>query len=288
MEPHEPWTILRVLAWTRDYLVAKGIPTGRLEAEWLLCSVTHLDRVGLYLNFDKPLTADERATYRDMVVRRGKREPLQHILGSQEFCGLEFEVSPEVLIPRHDTEPLVSTALDAAPDARSVLDIGTGSGCVAVVLARRLPHAAVTATDISEAALAVARRNALRNETAIEFLCGSLLEPVAGRCFDLIVSNPPYIATHEIEGLEPEVRDFDPRMALDGGADGLDLYRLLVPAALNHLSPDGWLFLEIGAGQAGDVSALFRMAGGYAEPIRALDPGGIERVIGARRKERYP
>jgi len=275
--------MLKVLNWTKEYLAGKGVENARLEAEWLLCAATGLDRVGLYLNFEKPLNEGELAAYRALVARRARREPLQHILGSQEFHGLEFEVSPDVLIPRHDTETLVECALAKAPDARSVLDVGTGSGCIAVTLARLLVAARVTASDISGPALAVARRNAERNGVEVEFLRGSLFEPVSGRSFDLIVSNPPYIPTSDIDKLEPEVRDGDPRAALDGGPDGLDFYRALIPGAIVHLNPGGWLLLEVGIGQARDVAELFRQAGGYANVCSAPDPGGIERVVGARR-----
>ncbi|MBC8019472.1 MAG: peptide chain release factor N(5)-glutamine methyltransferase [Verrucomicrobia bacterium] len=284
MTQAEIWTTLKVLDWTKEFLSSRGVENARLEAEWLLCAATGLDRVGLYLNFEKQLDDEELAAYRSMVARRGRREPLQHILGSQEFCGLEFEVTPDVLIPRHDTETLVHEALTRMPDAQSVLDIGTGSGCIAVSLAKQLPLAAITAIDISGAALTVARRNAERNGVAIEFLQGSLCEPVAGRCFDLIVSNPPYIPSRNIEMLEPEVRDFDPPGALDGGADGLDIYRALIPSALSCMNPAGWLLVEIGAGQAPDIKQLFRTAGEFGEPITACDPAGIIRVVGAQRK----
>lgn len=285
MAHQETWTTLKVLTWTKEYLSAKGIENARLEAEWLLCAATGLDRVGLYLNFEKPLSDDELASFRAMVARRGRREPLQHILGTQEFCGLEFEVSADVLIPRHDTETLVTEALARKPDARSVLDVVTGSGCIAVALAHGLPDAAVTAIDISPAALAVAHRNAERNGAAVEFLAGSLLEPVAGRRFDLIVSNPPYIPSMDIDGLEPEVRDFDPRGALDGGVDGLDIYQTLIPAAPEHLNRAGWLLVEVGIGQAPAVAELFRATTDFDLPVTVRDPGGIERVVGAQRKD---
>ena len=282
MTQQETWTTLKVLTWTREYLTAKGVENARLEAEWLLCAATGLDRVGLYLNYDRPLSDAELAAYRAMVGRRARREPLQHILGTQEFCGLEFEVTPDVLIPRHDTETLVSAALARAPGATSVLDVGTGSGCIAVVLARQLPEARVTAVDLSGAALEVARRNGEKHGVVVEFLHGSLLEPVAGRCFDLIVSNPPYIPTADIAGLEPEVRDHEPLGALDGGKDGLDAYRSLIPAALACLDPGGWLMVEVGIGQAAAVAALFT-AIGFAGIFTARDPGGIERVVGGVR-----
>ncbi len=282
MTQQETWTTLKVLTWTREYLTAKGVENARLEAEWLLCAATGLDRVGLYLNYDRPLSDAELAAYRAMVGRRARREPLQHILGTQEFCGLEFEVTPDVLIPRHDTETLVSEALTRLPEARTVLDIGTGSGCIAVTLASRLPGATVAAIDISEAALAVARRNGLKHGVNVEFLAGSLLEPVAGRRFALIVSNPPYIPSADIAGLEPEVRDYEPLGALDGGKDGLDAYRSLIPAALACLDRGGWLMVEVGIGQAAAVVALFTTSG-FAEIFTARDPGGIERVVGGVR-----
>jgi release factor glutamine methyltransferase len=285
MAAQETWTTLKILAWTKDYLLSKGIDNARLEAEWLLCSATGLDRVGLYLQYDKPLNEAELSAYRALVARRARREPLQHILGSQEFCGLEYEVTPDVLIPRHDTELLVSEAVTRQPKARLILDVGTGSGCIAITLQKRLPLATVTATDISEAALAVARRNAAQHDAPIEFLLGSLFAPVAGRSFDLIVSNPPYIPTEDIETLDQEVRDYDPRAALDGGDDGLCIYRLLIPASVEHLNQGGWLLVEIGIGQAADVEKLFHDAGKFGETIVALDSAGIERVVGARLKE---
>lgn len=273
------WTTLKVLTWTTGYLAEKGVANARREAEWLLCEATGLDRVGLYLNFDKPMSDDELAAYRALVARRGKREPLQHILGSQEFDGLTFEVSPAVLIPRHDTETLLEQALQHAPHPRSILDIGTGSGCIAIALAKRLPEAAVTAVDLSAEALAVAQRNAELHAAKVEFLQGSFFEPLAGRRFELIVSNPPYITTADLAGLQPEVRDYEPNLALDGGADGLDAYRAIIVQAADHLQPGGWLWFEVGAGQAPDVAALLAQAG-FNGIITASDPGGIERVVG--------
>jgi release factor glutamine methyltransferase len=178
----------------------------------------------------------------------------------------------------------VLEAVKRKPDAATVLDIGTGSGCIAVSLARQLPSATITAVDVSDTALAVARRNAEKNDVVIEFLHGSLFEPVVGRRFDLIVSNPPYIPSRDIETLEPEVRDFDPRRALDGGADGLDFYRSLIPSALKHLNNHGWLLVEIGIGQEQDVKKLLQDSGGYDEPIMTPDPAGIIRVVGGQRK----
>jgi release factor glutamine methyltransferase len=277
----EIWTTLKVLTWTKGYLAEKGIPNARLEAEWLLCEALGLDRVGLYLNFDRPLTEGELAAYRSMVARRANREPLQYILGSQEFCGLEFAVTPAVLIPRHDTELLVEEALTRAAADSRILDIGLGSGCIAVALAARLPGAEVCGIENSPEALAVARGNADRNGVQLTIFAGSLFGPLPGERFDMIVSNPPYIPTGDLAGLEPEVRDHEPRAALDGGADGLDFYRLIIPAAVGQLQPRGWLLVEVGVDQAAAVKEMFA-ANKYADIFAARDAGDRERVVGGR------
>lgn len=281
MTDKETWTTLKVLTWTKGYLAEKGVENARLEAEWLLCEALGLDRVGLYLNFDKPLTDAELSTYRAMVARRAKREPLQYILGSQEFNGLEFIVTPDVLIPRHDTEVLVAEAVKRAPACAAILDIGLGSGCIAIALAKALPDAAVCGVEPSSRALAVARENAGRNGVTLEFACGSLFEPIAGRRFDLIVSNPPYIPTADLAALDPEVRDHEPLAALDGGVDGLAFYRAIVPQAPEHINPGGWLLVEIGIGQGAAVREIFSQ-GGFAGIFTVSDPGDIERVVGGQ------
>jgi len=278
----ESWTILKVLTWTKEYLGQKGVENARLESEWLLCEVLGLDRVKLYVNFDKPLSAAELADLRGLVVRRARREPLQYILGTQEFMGLEFAVSPAVLIPRHDTEVLVVETLKRAASGSRILDIGVGSGCVAVALAKQLPDAEVSGGEESAEALAVAERNATRHGVVIRFKQGSLFAPFPGERFDLIVSNPPYIPTAELDGLQPEVRDFEPRKALDGGADGLDFYRHIISAASDHLSSGGWLLFEVGIGQAEQVLGFFAETGKYTGLFTAKDPAGIERVAGGR------
>jgi release factor glutamine methyltransferase len=262
-------------------LADKGVENARLESEWLLAAVTGYDRVGLYVNFDQPLTDAELAAYRGMVARRGKREPLQYILGTQEFFELDFEVSPGVLIPRHDTEVLVVEALRLAPDAKTVLDIGVGSGCIAIALAKALPLADVSGVERSPEALELAQRNAERHNVRITLFEGSLFEPLNGQKFDLIVSNPPYIPTADLETLQPEVRDYEPLGALDGGVDGLDYYRSIVPSALGHLNSGGWLMVELGIGQADEVKGLFAAAG-FTEIFAARDPQEIERVVGGR------
>lgn len=279
----ENWTILKVLSWTKGYLFEKGVENARLEAEWMLCSALGMDRVGLYVNYDKPLTSSELTAFRIMVGRRARREPLQYILGSQDFFDLDFEVSPGVLIPRHDTEVLVRETITRSPKNARIFDIGVGSGCIAVALAKNLPDAEISGVDSSPEALALAARNADRHGVSLQLLHGSLFQPVPGQCFDLIVSNPPYIPSADLSGLQPEVREYEPRTALDGGVDGLDLYRRIIPEAPGYLKEGGWLLLEMGIGQATDVLGLFGEMGCFCELFTAKDPGGIDRVAGGRK-----
>lgn len=283
IKQQETWTILKVLAWTKGYLAEKGVENARLEAEWLLCAALGLDRVGLYVNFDRPLTAGELGACRELVARRARREPLQYILGSQEFYGLEFEVASKVLIPRYDTETLVREALSRTPRGARILDIGVGSGCIAVALAINLPDADVSGVDLSPEALELTERNAKRHGVTVSLCKGSLFEPFKDLEFDLIVSNPPYIRSSDIATLQAEVRDFEPLAALDGGADGLDYYRRIIPEAPGHLKPGGWLLLEMGIGQAPDLLALFETTGHFREFFTAKDSGGIDRVVGGRK-----
>ena len=279
---NEIWTVLSVLNWTKEYLAQKGVENARLESEWLLCGVLDLDRVGLYLNFDKPLTEAELTRLRGMVARRARREPLQYILGSQEFMGLEFAVTPAVLIPRHDTEVLVAEAVKRAGEGGRILDIGLGSGCIAVSLAKALPRAEVMGVEASPEALALAEKNIEANAVRVTLFEGSLFEPFTGQRFDLIISNPPYIPTADLETLQAEVRDFEPRQALDGGADGLDFYRLIIPAAPDYLTSGGWLLFEVGIGQSEPVTGLLEKTGRFTDIFSAKDPNGIERVVGGR------
>jgi release factor glutamine methyltransferase len=282
MADQEIWSVLKVLTWTREYLAGKGVENARLESEWMLCAALGLDRVGLYVNFDRPLNNGELAAYRGMVSRRSKREPLQHILGSQEFMGLDFEVTPAALVPRHDTETLVEEALKRCHGDENILDIGVGGGCIAVALAKNLPEATVFGVETSPAALELAARNAAKHGVGVNLVPGSLFEPFKGKRFDMIVSNPPYIPSGDIASLQPEVRDYEPREALDGGADGLDLYRGIVPAAPDHLNPGGWLIFEVGIGEAERVLDLFSLTGRFTDLFKAKDPAGIDRVVGGR------
>lgn len=279
----ETWTVLRLLKWTAEYFAGKGIEHGRLDAELLLADTLKLNRVGLYLNYDRPLSAEELTAFRKQVERRARREPLAYILGRCEFWSLPFVVTPAVLIPRPDTEVLVEEALKRLPLQGRVLDVGLGSGAIAVAIAHERSDARVEGLDVSPEALAVAQENAATNGVAerVAFRQGDLFT-LAGGPYELIVSNPPYIAVGEMPTLMPEVRDFEPSLALVAGADGLDCYRALVPAAWSQLSPGGWLLVEVGANQAKVVSELFT-ASGYCECFTGRDLAGIERVVGGRK-----
>lgn len=281
------WTIGRVLSWTKQYFADKGVAQPRLDAEVLLSHVLGMDRLHLYVRFDQPLLPEELAAFRALVLRRAAREPVAYILGTKEFMGLDFAVSPAVLIPRPDTEILVEACeerLRGLAEAR-ILEIGPGSGAVVVSLLKRQPRWTAVAVELSPAAAQVTRENARTHGVAerLEVRQGDLLAPLGREeRFEAIVSNPPYIAAADLAGLQPEVRR-EPALALDGGADGLDVYRRLVVAALVHAVPGGWLLLEVGAGQAPQVSALGVAAGWQAAAVLP-DYGGIERVVVLRKQ----
>lgn len=278
----ETWTVLKIVQWTAGYFRDKGIDGGRLDAELLLADTLGLDRVGLYLNYDRPLAGAELETYRALVGRRARREPLQYIRGRAEFWSLPFAVSPAVLIPRADTEVLVEEALKGVAGPCRILDVGTGSGAIAVALAHERPDAVVEAVDLSTEALALAQGNAERNGVAerIRFRREDLRR-LGGAGFDLVVSNPPYIPSADLAGLMPEVRQFEPLPALDGGADGLFAYRALAAQARGLLRPGGRLLLEVGIGQAEAVAQLLRDVG-LEEVFTRADYAGVPRVVGGQ------
>lgn len=280
----EAWTVLDLLKWTAGYFAGKGIENGRLDAEILLAEVLQLNRIGLYLNFDRPVGSDELAAFRSFIERRARREPIAYILGRAEFWSLTFKVGPEVLIPRGDTETLVEAALKVLPSGGTLLDIGVGSGAIALAIAHERPDASVEGIDLSPAALALATENSQRLGLADRVMLrqGDLFALDGSRQYDVIVSNPPYIAIGEQATLMPEVRDFEPTLALFAGNDGLDCYRALIPAANAALKSSGTLLVEVGAGQAKAVTELFTVAG-YAELFTSRDLAGIERVVGGRK-----
>ncbi|MDB4974045.1 MAG: putative N(5)-glutamine methyltransferase PrmC [Myxococcaceae bacterium] len=266
----------------------RGIENARLDADLLVAAALGVKRIVLFMDPERPLNEAELTQIRALVERRRAREPIAYILGEREFYGRPFRVTRDVLIPRPDTETLVEAALEflkaGAPPGR-VLDLCTGSGAVAVSLAAERPEREVVATDLSDAALAIARGNSERNGVLarVELRQGDLFAALReGERFACITVNPPYIAAHEIVGLEPDVRDFEPRIALDAGADALSFYRRIAQSAKPFLEPGAGLFVEVGIGQAAEVSALFAQAG-LVEPRCVRDLAGIDRVVAALR-----
>jgi len=271
-----------------QWLTGKGVPGARLDAELLLGEVLGLKRLDLYLMWDRPLDAGERERYLDLLKRRARFEPMAYILGRREFYSIEFQVGPGVLVPRPETEFLVERVLSAVKtqEAPVIADVGTGSGAIAVALAANLSGARIVATDLSESALAIARENARAQgvEDAIRFVHTSLLDGV-DEMFDWVVSNPPYVAESERETLPPDVLQYEPAEALFSGPDGLDAIRALIPQAADRVCPGGGLALELGAGQAAAVRALFESDGRFDSVDVTHDYQSIERVIAARRRE---
>lgn len=277
------WTIKALLQWTTEHFTKKGLDSPRLDAELLLAHVLNCKRIDLIVRYDELPTDAEKKAFRELVKQRLDRCPTAYLVGVREFYLLPFEVSPAVLIPRPDTETLVDAAIDFLKKrpTGTVLDVGTGSGCVAVCLANAVKTATVTASDVSPDALAVAKRNAARNGVGdrVQFVGGNLFAPLpAGATFDLIVSNPPYIPQAEIETLMPEVKDHEPRAALDGGTDGLAFYRRLSAEAGKWLTPGGALMVEIGHTQGDAVRGLFEQAGLRVGKV-LKDRGGRPRVV---------
>ena len=263
----------------------EGITTQpRRDAELLLLRLIERDRAFLLTHPDLLLTTDQTAQYESWLRRRALHEPIQYILGEQEFFGLTFAVTPDVLIPRPETEHLVEALLARVPHDRPlrIADVGTGSGAIAVALSYALPEAQVTGLDISEAALAIAKRNAETHHVAgrMRFLTSDVLSAVASERFDAIVSNPPYVAEADRASLEPQVRDYEPSGALFAGTSGLDVYERLIPEAHAALEPGGWLLTEIGQGQR---DALTQLLSGWNNVGFIDDLQGIPRVACARR-----
>lgn len=277
----DPWTVASVLKWATDDFRTRGIENPRLDAEVLLAFALGVPRTQLFIDLPKPLDPKELAAFRELVKRRRAREPVAYLRGHREFYGRDFRVDARVLVPRPDTECLVDVALSRTQHvslSMRALDLCTGSGCVAITLARERPTSSVLATDTSEDALAVARDNALRlGAYNVAFMRADLFDGVGGS-FDVITANPPYIASAEVETLSPDIVRFEPRLALDGGADGLELVRRIVEGAPDRLVAGGALAIEVGAGQAPLVSELFEKRG-FSEVARARDYARIERVV---------
>ncbi len=277
-------SLVEVLTATTEHFRAQGIPSPRLDAELILAHVLGLDRVKLYMNFDRPLSEPELAMLRPLIRRRASREPVAYVLGSKGFHEHDFVVTPGTLVPRPDTETLVELALAWIPDGEEVYlaDVGCGTGCIGLSVLAARPMAKLYACDLSATALATTKQNAeaLGLTSRVGVLRSDLLAGIPpNRRVDWVLSNPPYIPSAEIDALAPEVARHEPRLALDGGADGLDIYRRLVPAAAARAQKG--VLLEVGAGQAEAVGAMLAAQGLSVETRKDL--GGIERVVAGRR-----
>lgn len=294
----ESWNSLKLIQWTSEYFEKQGIPNPRVDAELLLAHVLKAKRIDLYTGFELTVSEKKLAQFKEMVKRRATREPLQYIIGETEFWGLTIKVTPDVLIPRPETEMLVEEAIKAHSSrlvargqyttsnelpTTSILDIGTGSGCIAIALAKHLTEASVIATDFSKEALALATENVRAHQLRdrIKLVLADIAPwrtfVAAEQKFDLILSNPPYICSDEFPTLQPEVRDFEPRRALDGGNDGLDFYRRITQDVADFLKPDGAILLEVGDTQAALVSGLLQKVGLLGTIHKDL--AGMERIV---------
>jgi release factor glutamine methyltransferase len=291
--PPTTWTTRKLLDWIATAFTDRDLDAPRLSAEILVSHVLECERLRLYMDPDRPAAPAEREALRDLVKRALAHEPIQYLTGTAYFFGMPFHSDRRALIPRPSTETIVEQLLqharreDSGP-VRSIADLCTGSGCLAVALAKNLPDARFVATDISEDALALARSNADRHDVAdrLEFRQGDLLAPLAvdgeSETFDAITANPPYIPDYEWGDVEPNVKDHEPHLALRGGADGLDLVRPLIDGIVGHLRPGGWAAIEVAACHAADAAGLARNAG-LTDVIVLQDHDGLDRVIAGRR-----
>ncbi len=293
MDPlRKTMTVLEALNWATHYFEERRIENPRLNAELLLAHSIGLSKEQLYIHLHEPMEKETEERWEAFVQRRVSGEPLQYILGRQEFWSIDLKVDPRVLIPRPETEHLVEEALSilikiSSLKIPSVLELGTGSGAIAIALAKELPVLCMTATDLSMEALEVARENAKRAEVShlIGFVRGDLLSPFRqGEVFDLILSNPPYLSEEEMEGLPREVRQHEPIIALQGGRNGLEFYRRVIPQIPSYLKRGGWLLLEVGHTQARRVSELMEKVSSFGEIGIVRDLAGMERVVKAQRR----
>jgi release factor glutamine methyltransferase len=294
MKPRHPeWTIIKLLQWAASYFKSHHIDSPRATAEILLAYVLAADRIDLYLHYDQPLNAEELGRFKAVIKRRVSREPVAYILGTKEFWSLDLEVSREVLIPRPETECLVEKALtflSTAPDSgrKRILELGTGSGAVILALASENVRHAYWGTDISVAALQVARRNSIRHKLAanIHFMAADWLAAFGAHAdlFDMIVSNPPYVKTAELKRLQPEIQAFEPQTALDGSEDGLRSLRHIIQTAHLHLKPGGALLLEIGHDQKEPLMDIINRCGHYDNVVFYQDYSGYDRIASMRKR----
>ncbi len=285
---NKEWTILSLLEWSAEYLQEKGFESTRLNAELLLCHTLQCERIQLYTNFDKPLTPNELSVYKSYLKRRLSHEPVQYILGETEFMGLTLKVDKRVLIPRPETEILVEQVIELVKTigAKSILDIGTGSGNIPVSLAKFINEIEIDSMDISKDALDVARSNADVHNVGnrIRFIHGdvhSYTDHLNNHSYDIIVSNPPYISSSEFTSVVSEVSEYEPSIATTDGGDGLTFYRTIQSAGKQLLKSNGWLIVEVAYNQSKEVAGLFASAG-YKDIETISDYAGIERIVKAR------
>lgn len=287
--PTEEWTVRRVLEWTIGHLKKHGSDTARLDAEVLLAHARGCSRIQLYTAYDEILPDAARQKMRDLVKRRVNAEPVAYLVGTKEFYSLAFEVNRDVLIPRPDTELLVMETLRLVKEiaAPTILELGVGSGCISTAIAVNSKTARLVGIEISPPTMAVAQRNLERHKVAdrVELRCGDLLGPVKkGELFDVLVTNPPYIPTAEIQTLAPNVRNHEPHRALDGGADGLDIIRRIAAEAPAFVKPGGWVLIEFSPEQADVVLAIFQQPGSAFEQAAIVsDLAPLPRMLRARR-----
>jgi release factor glutamine methyltransferase len=282
-----PWTILKLLQWTTSFFISHNIEGARASAEIILAKALDIKRIDLYLRYDQPLSRHELTLFKTMIKRRVKKEPVAYIIGSKEFWSMDLDVTKDVLIPRPDTECLVEQALAYMPKKGSniswkILELGTGSGAIILSMASQYPRHRYFASDRSENALQVAKRNAKKHHlfNEILFFAGDWFSPIKNNIhdFDMIVSNPPYIPTHVIEELEPEISLYEPRIALDGGKNGLDNLCLIISQAPSFLKSEGCLMLEMGYDQKQKVLKIVNNCGKYQSVNFVKDFGGHDRV----------
>jgi len=312
----QTWTIQKLLNWVTEYLTGKGIDSPRLSAELLLSHVLALKRIELYTQFDKAVARQQLDSLHDLVKRAGQNEPIAYLVGKTEFYSLELNITPDCMIPRPETELLVERAIEflrtrsvrhstmgntlqkgsisngASPGTKFVCDLCTGSGCIAVAIAKNYPDAKIIATDICDAALAIAAGNIEKHQLKdrITLLCGDLFDPIISGLdvdkFDLIVCNPPYVSTAEYENLDKNVKDYEPKVALFAGVDGLDIYRRVIEKADQFLKPDAALMLEIGYAQGPAVRELLEQTGAFPEIKIEKDLHNNDRIAIAKKQKR--
>lgn len=286
------WTVLTLLEWTTSYFQSHDVDSPRSTAEILLAEILGLERIDLYLRHDQPLTPGELQAFKALIRRRIRREPVAYIVGRREFWSMDLIVTPDVLIPRPETECVVEQALALLNTDRRlrVLDLGTGSGAIVLALAHQYPQHRYWGSDVSEGALRIARRNARRLDrlNQVGFFCGSWLDALNPRkaCLDVIISNPPYVARGQLERLQPEIARYEPRLALDGGAAGLDCIRTILTQAPRCLAAAGALLVEIGEEQQCDLDRFVRETGAYDPPIFFNDYAGAVRGMVVRCRDR--